>query len=33
MNNLAGKVKFCGKNIGEVMVAMTNADGSFEKGL
>lgn len=29
MNNLAGEVKICGSNIGEVTVATTNADGSM----
>ena len=29
MNNLAGDVKICGSNIGEVTVATTNADGSM----
>lgn len=29
MNNLAGEVKICGSNIGEVVVATTNADGSM----
>lgn len=29
MNNLAGEVKICGENIGEVTVATTNADGSM----
>ena len=29
MNNLAGEVKICGANIGEVTVATTNADGSM----
>jgi len=31
MNNLAGEVKICGSNIGEVTVATTNADGSMRK--
>lgn len=31
MNNLAGDVKICGSNIGEVTVATTNADGSILK--
>lgn len=31
MNNLAGEVKFCGKNIGEVTVQTTNADGSMRE--
>ena len=29
MNNLAGEVKICGANIGEVTIATTNADGSM----
>lgn len=29
MNNLAGDVKICGSNIGEVTVATTNVDGSM----
>ena len=29
MNALAGEVKFCGKEIGEVEIATTNADGSM----
>lgn len=29
MNSLAGEVKICGSNIGEVVVATTNADGSM----
>ncbi len=29
MNNLAGEVKICGGNIGEVTIATTNADGSM----
>ena len=29
MNNLAGDVKICGANIGEVSIATTNADGSM----
>lgn len=29
MNNLAGEVKLCGENIGEVTIATTNADGSM----
>jgi len=29
MNNLAGEVKICGDNIGEVTIATTNADGSM----
>lgn len=31
MNNLAGEVKICGSNIGEVTVATTNADGSMRE--
>ena len=31
MNNLAGEVKFCGKNIGEVTIQTTNADGSMRE--
>ena len=31
MNNLAGEVKFCGENIGEVTIATTNADGSMRE--
>ena len=29
MNNLAGEVTFAGKNIGEVTIATSNADGSM----
>ena len=29
MTNLSGDVKICGQNIGEVMIATTNADGSM----
>lgn len=31
MNNLAGEVKICGDNIGEVTIATTNADGSMRE--
>ena len=31
MNNLAGEVKFCGQNIGEVTIQTTNADGSMRE--
>lgn len=31
MNNLAGEVKICGENIGEVEIATTNADGSMRE--
>ena len=31
MNNLAGDVKICGSNIGEVTIATTNADGSMRE--
>ena len=29
MNNLSGEVTFVGKNIGEVTIATSNADGSM----
>ncbi len=31
MNNLAGEVKICGENIGEVTIQTTNADGSMRE--
>ena len=31
MNNLAGEVKFCGKELGEVTIATTNSDGSMRE--
>ena len=31
MNNLAGEVKICGQNIGEVAIQTTNADGSMRE--
>ena len=31
MNNLAGEVKICGQNIGEVTIQTTNADGSMRE--
>lgn len=31
MSNLSGEVKICGENIGEVEIAITNADGSMRE--
>ena len=31
MNNLAGEVKFCGEELGEVTIATTNSDGSMRE--